>query len=95
MIRVEELDPFNAFRTAIFVGVGAYTLASLTGTAVHVAAFLRRDDAATRFVRRYLSYQLVTIRLRPLAGELIQIALLAAGLAAIWWAHRALDRLGA
>ena len=90
MSRVAELDLFVTFRTAVFVGLVIYAGLSLSATAWQVVAFFRSDDPKVRWVRRYVTYQLVSMRLSPLAGELFQIALLIAVLGTIWWAHGSL-----
>lgn len=91
MSRVDELDLFLTFRTAVFVALVIYSGLSLSATTWQVIAFFRSDDPKVRWVRRYVTYQLVNMRLRPLAGELFQIALLIAALGTIWWAHGSLS----
>ena len=86
-----ELDLFFTFRTAMFVGVAVYAGISLAGTLWFVVSFLRSDDAHMRFVRRYVTYQLASVRIAPLSGELFQIVLLLGALGSVWWAHRSLN----
>ncbi len=86
-----ELDLFFTFRTAMFVGVAIYSGISLAGTLWFVVSFLRSDGAQMRFVRRYVTYQLASVRIAPLSGELCQIALLLGALGSVWWAHQALN----
>lgn len=86
-----ELDLFFTFRTAMFVGVAIYSGISLAGTLWFVVSFLRSDDAHMRFVRRYVTYQLASVRIAPLSGELFQIALVLGALGSVWWAHRSLN----
>ncbi len=85
-----ELDLFITFRTALFVGVTIYTVLSWTMTVVQLVALARSRDPRLQFVRRYVGYQLATIRIRPLTSELVQIGLLVLMLIALWWAHRLL-----
>jgi hypothetical protein len=82
-----ELDPFNVFRTALFLGVGAYTVLTTLGTIWRVVGLLRGRDPRKRLLRSYLSYQLATVSLRPLAGELAEIACWLAALIGIWRLH--------
>lgn len=90
MNHVAELDLFYTFRTAVFAGLVIYAVLSLSATVWQVVAYLRSDDPKVRWVRRYVTYQLVSMRLSPLAGELFQITLLLAALGTIWWAHGSL-----
>ena len=91
MSQMADLDLFYTFRTAIFIGVAVYSGISLASTAWFLVAYLRSDDPRMRFVRRYVTYQLASVRLTPLAGELFQMVLLLAALGSIWWAHWSLD----
>jgi hypothetical protein len=88
---VPDLDPFLMFRTLVFVFLSVYFLLSLWYGASRLLDLLRGDDPSKRMLRTYLGYQIVSIRLRRLSGELFQIALLLATLAVIAWAHRLLD----
>lgn len=80
-------DPFETFRTllAIFLAVYAlaYTLASLNA----LQRLLAGDQPQQRFLRRYVAYQLASIRLRPFRRELAGLSLWTAALALLWWAH--------
>jgi hypothetical protein len=80
-------EPFYWFRTALFVGLAAYYVLTLAGTVWHVAVLLYGSDPHRRLLRLYLSYQLLSFRLRPLASELLQIVLWSAILVLIWWLH--------
>ena len=82
-----EVDPFRVFRTALFMGVAAYTLVTTAGTIWRVVAVLSGSDPRKRLLREYLSYQVLSIRLRPLAGELLELAFWLAILLGIWWLH--------
>jgi len=81
------IDPFRVFRTALFIGVAAYTLVTTAGTIWRMIVVLSGRDPRKRLLRAYLSYQLVTVRLRPLAGELLGLAFWLAALLGIWWLH--------
>jgi hypothetical protein len=84
---MDGIDPFNVFRTAVFVGVTTYTVLALAGTMMRLAAILRGSDPEKRLLRAVLSYELVSMRLRPLLGELWQLAFWSAALLGIWWLH--------
>jgi len=80
-------DPFATYRTTLFIALTAYYVITTTFAVIHVAGLLRGTDPHRRLLRVYLSYQLATIRGRPLASELVQIGLLAILLLVIWQLH--------
>lgn len=80
-------DPFILFRSVLFAALAVYTVVSAGATAWRVAVLLRGNDPRKRLLREYLSYQMFSFRVRPLADELIQIAILCGMLLLIWWAH--------
>jgi hypothetical protein len=82
-----DVDPFLVFRTALFIGLGVYTVLTLSATVLQLVRLFRGTDPSKRLLRAYVSYQLVTFRVRPLAGELTQIALWSLVLLFIWWLH--------
>jgi len=87
---VPDLDPFEFYRTLLFVFLGIYFVVTTAYSVVRIVDLVRGDHPSKRLLRTYLGYQIVSIRLRPLAGELVQIAALVGLLALIAWAHRAL-----
>lgn len=84
---MSQLDPFYLFRTMLFVGLSVYYILATSVTIWRLVTLLRGRDRAHRLLRTVVSYQLVTIRLRPLAGELVQIGFLIVVLVVLWWAH--------
>lgn len=82
-----DTDFFGVYCLTLYAGIIVYTVVAMGLTAVETAALLRGDEPQRRLLRSYLLYLLVSVRLRPLAGELIQVALLAAALGALWWLH--------
>lgn len=80
-------DPFEIYRSALFLGLAVYTLLTTAATAWQIVVVLRGDDPRRKLLRTYLSYQLVTVRLQPLAGELLQILLWCAVLLILWHLH--------
>jgi hypothetical protein len=84
---MSPVDPFTVFRTALFAGVAAYTLLTAASTIWRVAVVLRGNDPRARLLRTYLSYQLVSVRLRPLAGELLEVTSWLAVLLGLCWLH--------
>lgn len=80
-------DPFLFYRSILFVVLTVYTIAVTVGTAVVVARLLRGDDPRHKLLRTYLSYTLVTVRLRPALGEIVQIGIWSMVLVWLWWLH--------
>ncbi len=80
-------DPFVLYRSVLFAALAVYTGLTTGIGAWRVAMLLRGDDPQKRLLRLYLSYQLVSVRVRPLMGELWQIALWCLVLLLIWWLH--------
>ncbi len=85
----DQIDPFLFFCTALTVFVSIYYL--LAGAAMLRAASqaLRGEDAERRFLRTYLLYQIVSVRIRPFAAELLQIVAWLTILALLWWVQLA------
>lgn len=81
------IDPFTIFRTTLLIGVTTYTVVTMAGTVARVAVILRGHDPHKRLLRACLSYQLLTIRIRPFAGDLLEIALWLAVLFGLWRLH--------
>jgi hypothetical protein len=70
--------------------VAIYTVLSTGTTVVQLIAFARSRDPRLQLARRYLGYQLASLRIEPLAGELFQIGVLILMLIGLWWTHRLL-----
>jgi hypothetical protein len=84
---MSSLDPFYVFRTSVFVAVTVYTCLSMAGTMLQVIGILRGTDPKKQLLRAIVAYELVSFRLRPLAGELLGISLWFAALLFVWWLH--------
>lgn len=84
---MHELDPFATFRTTLFIALAVYTVVTTATTVWRVTVLLRGNDPRKRLLREYLSYQLVSFRLQPLAGELLQMAFWCTILLLLWWLH--------
>jgi hypothetical protein len=82
-----ELDLFIFFRTMLFVFLTVYALLLLISSLWRLWALFAGSDREKQMLRLYISYQLLTIRLKPLRGELVQIAAWLAVLAGLWWLH--------
>lgn len=82
-----DTDFFGVYCLTLYAGIIVYTVVSAGMTAVQTAALLRGAEPQRRLLRTYLLYLLVSVRLRPLAGELAQIGLLTAALGGLWWLH--------
>lgn len=84
---MESPDLFVVFRTTLFVVLTAYAVVTTATAGWHVLRLLRGDTGHQRLLRTYLGYQLLSVRLGPLRGELLQIALWLTMLALLWWLH--------
>ena len=81
-------DAFYLFRNLLFVALTVYTVITMAHTAWQVGRLLHGDDPRRRLLRVYLSYQLLSFRVQPLWGELLQIAFWCTILAWLWWLHQ-------
>jgi hypothetical protein len=82
-----ELDLFILFRTLLFIFLTIYSILLMVSGLWQVRALLRGDDPTHDMLRVYVSYQLLTIRIKPLRGELARIAFWVAMLGVLWWLH--------
>ncbi len=82
-----KVDLFYIYRDSLTVFVSLYYALTITAGAWQVARVLRGNDARRRMLRMYLSYQFLTIRVRPLAGELLQILAWLLILIGVWRLH--------
>ena len=82
-----ELDPFTVFRSTLFLFLAIYAVLTVWSAAWRVRRVLAGTDPGKRLLRTYLAYQVVTVRLRPLAEELLQIGFWSALLVVMWWLH--------
>jgi hypothetical protein len=83
-----DFDLFTFFRSALFLFLGVYSLLLLLSTIGRLHALLSGSDARKQMLRVYLSYQVLTIHVKPFAGELAQIAGWLIVLGMLWWLHR-------
>lgn len=86
----QDIDPFAIFRRALFIGVAIYTLVTMTGTVLRTIWLLMGVDPHKKLIRAYLSYMLVTLRLKPVLGELVEIGFWSVFLLTLYWAHQQL-----
>ena len=82
-----QFDLFYFFRTVLFLFLGTYTVLLTVGSIGRLIGLLAGDGREKEMLRVYVAYQLLTIRVRPLMGELVQILLLVMALALLWWLH--------
>jgi hypothetical protein len=82
-----ELDLFAFFRSTLVVFLTIYSLLLLSSGIWRLVGLFRGSDQSKQMLRLYVSYQMLTIRLAPLRGELIQIAFWLALLALLSWLH--------
>lgn len=83
-----DFDPFELFRTTLFIAVTLYTLAGVPMTVMIVRKVLRGAAMPQQMLRAYVIWLLLTVRWRPLRGELIQIALWGGVVLMLWQCHR-------
>lgn len=82
-----DLDLFTFFRSALFFFLGVYSLLLLISTIGRLRTLLSGGDTRKQMLRVYLSYQVLTIHVKPLADELAQIAGWLILLGILWWLH--------
>ncbi|MBL8879584.1 MAG: hypothetical protein JNG88_10740 [Phycisphaerales bacterium] len=80
-------DVFDVYRNALFIALTIYTIVVMAITIWFGAKVLAGRDPRKRLLRLYLSYQLLTIRVRPLAGELARTGFWTLALLGLWWLH--------
>ncbi len=84
---MRDLDAFLLFRTVLFIGVTVYTVIATLESLVRTLALLAGRDPKRRLLRAYVGYNLISFRLQPLTGELLQIGLWTTILLVLWWLH--------
>jgi hypothetical protein len=83
-----DFDLFLVFRTVLFIGLTVYFGLTTIITIRTLYGILAGEDPRRRLLRACISYQLVTTRVKPLAGELAQIGFWIGVLVLIWYAHQ-------
>lgn len=76
---------FDFWRWFLAVACTVYALVVTARWAYGWYEYLVRPGRATDLARRYLWLSVLRLRVRRFAGELLQIALLAGGMAALLW----------
>ncbi len=89
---MSDLDAFQLFRTMLFIGVTVYTVVVTLESALRAVALLAGRDPTRRLLRAYIGYNLLSFRIAPLAGELLQIAFWTTILLTLWWLHTLISR---
>jgi hypothetical protein len=87
-VNLFEDEPFIVFRSALFAALTIYYTVMVLATGLMMLRWLRGEDPYRRLLRTYVSYSMCSIRLRPLAGELLEIAFWTTILVVIWWLHQ-------
>ena len=82
-----EFDLFIFFRTTLVIFLTTYAALMLGSVVGRLVSLFGGEDPQKQSLRLYVSYQLLTIRLTPVRGELLQIALWLALLVGIWRLH--------
>ena len=78
-------DIYFFFSVLFTLFIWTYTILCWIDSARTVQKLLSGTDHGHRLMRLYLSHLLVTVRVRPLAGELLQIGLWVVILGALYW----------
>ncbi len=84
---MDGFDLFAFYRTTLFLFLGTYTLLLTISSVWQVVRLLAGPERHKEFLRTYVSYQLLTMRIRPVRGELLQIAALVALLGVVGYLH--------
>jgi hypothetical protein len=84
---MDGFDLFIFFRTTLLIFATTYSVLMLSSGIWRVVRLFGGENPRKQMLRLYVSYQLVTIRLRPVRGELLQLALLLVMLVCIWRLH--------
>ncbi|MFQ5807907.1 MAG: hypothetical protein ACE5I3_15790 [Phycisphaerae bacterium] len=82
-----KFDLFIFFRTTLLVFLTIYSLLLLSSGIWRLGALFAGSDSTRQMLRLYVSYQLLTIRLKPVRSELSQIVFWLLMLACLWWLH--------
>lgn len=82
-----EFDVFIFFRTTLVTFLMIYSLLVLSSTIWRLKSFFAGDEADKQILRLYVSYQMLTIRLKPARGELLQIGFWLLMLFCMGWLH--------
>ncbi len=80
-------DLFAFYRATLFLFLGTYTLLLTVSGVWQLVRLLAGPERHKEFLRTYVAYQLVTMRVRPVRGELLQIAFLVGALGGLWYLH--------
>lgn len=81
------MDVFYSFRWILGCALGGYFVLTIVLAVSRLAGALRGSGRTQDFARLCASYAVVSIRVRPVSGELVEIAIWLAVLAFLWGAH--------
>jgi hypothetical protein len=90
----ESFDLFAFYRWALAIVCSVYTVIRLGQTAQSWLAFLWEPTPYHRTLRHYATVQLLRVRVRRFATELLEIVALTLVLAGLLWLHRQLGYVG-
>lgn len=80
-------DLFGFYQLLLFVALTFYSALLITSSAIGLVRLVSGSDRQKRLLRTYLAYQLLTVRWRIAADELLQIAAWTLLLVVVWVAH--------
>lgn len=84
---MERFDPFVFYRTALFVGLAIWTTGTMMLSALYWWRWFQGETREKRLARAYAQQLLVSARVKPLMGELVQIVFWTVLLVLLWYAH--------
>jgi hypothetical protein len=91
---VRDLDLFALYRWLLAIVVSVYTVIRLAQTVNNWVGYLWSAHPRSGTMRRYLTVQLLRIRLRRFTLDLLEIAALTAVLTVLLWLHHRLEYIG-
>jgi hypothetical protein len=85
-----DFDAFYLFRTTLFIAVSVFTVVTFAETVIGLGRLLGGAEPHRQMLRKYLAYQVLSVRLAPLKGELALLGLWSLILLLLWFLHRLL-----
>lgn len=83
-----HVDLFEFWRLVLWITCTVYASVMLARTACSWYALLYAPNRQSRLLRRYVQFQLLRVRLRPLRRELAMIGLYASAFGLVLWLHK-------
>ncbi len=80
-------DPFETFRTLLAAFIAVYTALYLLVSLRTLHGWLAGDDPGRLVLRRYLAYQMLSVRVRRFTRELVELLAWSVAFVCLWCAH--------